>query len=165
MATKSQSPESAPEATAKTPEKQLMVKQPDQLVDMMGEIETIKEEVSGKVDEDNKGGAMQSTSKGGGQAQDDQTSASQRKQLMANLPSEKIMQQKLKQHIAREVKNLRKETRKIIRLNKPGSAYQLTMLYARIRRLNALLVSLVEASYEVIKRFFVRVYVDERSIL
>jgi uncharacterized protein (DUF2344 family) len=82
-----------------------------------------------------------------------------------HLPSTDKMQKTLKKEIRKEVKSLRKEVRRITRTTKPGKAYKLNSLYARIRRLNAMIAELAEASYEVLKRLFVRVFIDKQTIL
>ena len=104
------------------------------------------------------GGGTQTAATGGAQ----QTSA--RDQAIANLPATINMQKQLEAHIRSEVKQLRKQTRQIIRSRKPGSAYALAQLYAKIRHLNALLADLLEASYDVLKRLFVKVFIDKQAI-
>ncbi len=90
--------------------------------------------------------------------------ASARSQAIANLPTPTIMQKQLEAHIRAEVKLLRSQTRLIIRSRKPGSAYALAQLYAKIRHLNALLADLLDASYDVLKRLFVKVFIDRQAI-
>lgn len=103
------------------------------------------------------GGTVQTTATG-----TQQTSA--RDQAIANVPAPTAMQKKLEAHIRAEVKELRKQTKQIIRSRKPGSAYALAQLYAKIRHLNALLADLLEASYDVLKRLFVKVFIDKQAI-
>lgn len=93
-----------------------------------------------------------------------QTSMSPRDQAIANLPIPVVMQKELEQHIREEVKKLRKQAQSIAAMSRPGGAYKLNQLYARIRHLNAILASLFEASVEVVKRLFIRVFVDKQSI-
>ncbi len=87
-----------------------------------------------------------------------------RDQAIANIPAPAQMQKQLEAHIRAEVKHLRKQTRAIIRSRKPGSAYALSQLYAKIRHLNALLADILEASYDVLKRLFVKVFIDHQAI-
>lgn len=104
---------------------------------------------------------------GGGTAmtsQGAQQGSSARDQALANLPAPAQMQKQLEAHIRSEVKELRKQTKLIIRSRKPGSAYALAQMYAKIRHLNALLADLLEASYDVLKRLFVKVFVDKQAI-
>lgn len=83
---------------------------------------------------------------------------------IANLPPLAIMQQKLTTHIRGEVRTLRREAHRVTRVGKPGAAYHLNQLYARIRRLNALLSELLEASLDVLKRLFIRVFIDKQAL-
>lgn len=104
------------------------------------------------------GGAVATSTQG-------QTGTSARDQAIANLPPATIMQRDLEKHIREEVKKLRKQALKISRMNKPGAAFHLNQLYTRIHRLNALLAEIVGASYDALKRMFVRVFVDRQTIL
>lgn len=97
-------------------------------------------------------------------AQGAQQGSSARDQALANLPVPAQMQKQLEAHIRSEVKELRKQTKLIIRSRKPGSAYALVQIYAKIRHLNALLADLLEASYDVLKRLFVKVFIDRQPI-
>lgn len=89
---------------------------------------------------------------------------SPRDQAIAAIPEPAVIQQKLKQHIEAEVKTLNRQAKKIARIGGAGAAYRLNELYARIRRLNALLADLLEASVEVLKRLFIRVFIDEQPV-
>jgi hypothetical protein len=91
--------------------------------------------------------------------------ASVRDQAIANLPSPKIMQKQLEVHIKTEIKNLRKQAKTIARISQPGGAYKLNQLYTRIHHLNALLGELLSSSVEVLKRLFIRVFVDKQTVL
>ncbi len=93
-----------------------------------------------------------------------QSGPSARDLAIANLPIPVVMQKQLEQHIRTEVKKLRKQAKVIAAMSKPGGAYKLNQLYARIRQLNAILASLFEASVDVLKRLFVRVFIDKQSI-
>ena len=106
------------------------------------------------------GGGMTAT----GNQQAAQT-VSWRDQAIASLPAPQVMQKQLESHIRDEVKRLRREADQITRLAQPGAAYQAAQLWARIRRLNALLAELLEASVELIKRIFVRVFIDRQAII
>jgi len=105
------------------------------------------------------GGAVATTGHGGGTQQ-----MSARDQALASLPQPAAMQKQLEAHIRSEVKDLRTQARVIIRSRKPGSAYALAQMYAKIRHLNALLADLLEASYDVLKRLFVKVFIDRQTI-
>ncbi len=88
-----------------------------------------------------------------------------RDQAIANLPVPVVMQQKLHTHIEEEIKELRKQASKITDLRKPGAANHFNQLHAKIHRLNSLLAGLFEASIDVIKRIFIRVFIDKQPIL
>lgn len=90
---------------------------------------------------------------------------SPREQAIASLPIPVMMQRELEKHIRTEVQHLRSEARRIVKIGRPGAAHQLTLIYAKIRRLNALWHEILEASYEVLKRLFIRVFVDRQSIM
>jgi len=77
-----------------------------------------------------------------------------------------VIRKELAKHIENEVKTLRKQVRHATRrISKPGNAHKLNELYSRIRRLNTLLANMFEASYDVVKRLFVRVFIDKQPIL
>jgi hypothetical protein len=93
------------------------------------------------------------------------TAVSARDQAIAAIPVPAVMQKELEKHIRAEVKQLRKQAQMIARMSKPGAAYHLNQLYTRIHHLNALLAEIFEASYDVLKRFFIRVFIDKQPIL
>lgn len=84
---------------------------------------------------------------------------------IANLPTPHNMQRQLEQHIREEVKKLRKQAHHVAKVHGPGAAYHLNKLYARIRQLNNLLGVIFDAGMEVLKRFFIRVFIDRQPIL
>lgn len=93
------------------------------------------------------------------------TTFSVRDRAIANLPDPRVMQKQLEQHIRGEVKKLRRQAKRVARIGSPGAAYHLTKIYARIRQFNTLLSALFEASVDVLKRFFIRVFIDRQPIL
>jgi hypothetical protein len=103
------------------------------------------------------GGAVATT--GGSQG-----GISPREHAIAHLPIPVVMQKDLETHIRAEVKKLRKQALSIATMSHPGGAYKLNQLYARIRHMNAILASLFEASVEVIKRLYIRVFIDKQTI-
>lgn len=144
---------------------QLAVAQPERYQSLLDTIalidkvtETMGEDRSG--DMGGGGGMVRSGSKG------DDTAVSVRTQALQNLPDAPEMRKQLQKYIHAEVKTLRKQVRRsVFRAAKPGSAHQMNQVYARMRRLNGLLAELMEASYEVLKRVFVRVFVDKQSVM
>lgn len=93
-----------------------------------------------------------------------QTGMSARDHAIANLPIPVVMQKDLQKHIRDEVTKLRKQAQSIASMSRPGGAYKLNQLYSRIRHLNAILASLFDASVDVIKRLFIRVFIDKQTI-
>ncbi len=160
---KQTTPESGLSSASASPERGQTVLQPSKAEGLAMLVAEINELPSEGLAEDRSGdwgGGGSRALTGDGAAQ--QTSA--RDQAIANLPAPAAMQKQLEQHIRTEVKYLRKQARLIIRSRKPGSAYALAQLYAKIRHLNKLLSDLLEASYDVLKRLFVKVFVDRQAI-
>jgi len=152
---------------SQSPEHQsaLVVEQPHKLEGLLETI-TLLDKISERVGEDRSGdlgGAGVGPAGTGATAQAEQ---SVRDQAIANLPAELVIRKQLAKHIEKEVKTLRKEVRSATRrVSKPGAAHNLNDLYARIRRLNSLLATILEASYDVVKRIFIRVFIDKQPIL
>jgi hypothetical protein len=140
----------------------LLVKQPDRMKSLMDHIdsfvsENVREDISGDL-----GGGGGGTGDGD---DDDNQQPSAREIALKSLPTPQVMQERIANHIEYEVKNLRKDLRKVDRLRKKGAAYKLTKLYARLRLLNSLLKSVLDASGEVVQRIFVRVFIDKQPII
>jgi len=94
----------------------------------------------------------------------DEKTLSPRAHAIAALPVQAAMQKQLQEHIEQEIKELSKSAKRIAKLNRPGGAYKLNELYKRIRLLNGLIASIVEASYDVVKRLFIRVFIDKQPV-
>lgn len=143
----------------------LIVSQPKKLESLL-ETLVLLDRVSEVMGEDRSGdlgGAGGTT--GGQQGDDDGIQQSLREKAIAHLPHTPVMQQELARHIEKEVKKLQKEVKRAAkRATKPGSAHQLTLLYARIRRLNALLSDMLHASHEIIRRLYIKIFVDKQSL-
>lgn len=106
-----------------------------------------------------------SGSGGTGETQQRDDGQSARAQAIKNIPDTPQMRKELATYIQKEVKILRKEVRRTARqAYKPGSAYKINKLYAKIRRMNSLMHELMSASLEVLKRLYVRVFIDKQSI-
>ena len=147
------------------PERKLLaVTQPEKLanvletIDLMGRVtEKLSEGRSG-----NMGAAGGSQRNGAGAT--GQPSA--RAQAIANLPDAPEMQRFIEHHICREIRTLRRDIRKSARrVGKPGSAYRLNELTARVRRLNGLLSKLFDAGYDVVRRLFIRICIDKHAAI
>lgn len=165
MANASSSPEK--QTSTKSPEKTGAVLQPKK---MQPELQAIVAELADLIDVGAVGETMQedkSGDMGGSGAQGDgaQTVRSKRAQLIANPPPPAVIQQELRKHITKEIKQLSRKARKMSRVSDPGAAFLLNEVYAKIRRLNSLLAEILEASYDVLKRLFIKVFVDNQPIL
>lgn len=110
-------------------------------------------------------GGTGQTQTSGGAVQTQSSTMTARQQAIAAIPAQPVMQKELEKHIRAEVKNLRKQAQQIARMNKPGAAYHLNILYRRIRHLNSLLSEILSASYDVLKKLFIRVFIDRQAIL
>ena len=144
----------------------LIVSQPKKLGSLL-ETLTLLDKVSETVGED-RSGDMGGAGTGTGQQGDDdgQSTISLREQAIANLPDATVMQRRLKVHIEKDVKRLQKQIKRAARrAADPGTAYKINQLYARIRRLNALLAELLGASQEVLKRLYVKIFVDKQTVI
>jgi len=147
------------------PKPVLTVMQPATVSSLLDTLNLI-DQMSERVSEDKSGdtGGSGGTKQGSG-ASGATKVLSPRDQAIASLPDQPVMQQKLQQKIHIEVRQLRKQIRSIPGGSKPGSAYKLNKLYARIRMLNRLLASLLDASVDMIRRLFIRVFIDEQPTL
>ncbi len=155
----STSAEAAPSAVVSQPMK----------IDLNGQLGNFLEEI-GRISESSPagpsndgpmgsgGGAMQAT---GGST----PVVSARDEAIAKIPAPHVMQKQLEAHIKAEVKKLRKQAKMIARINQPGGAYRLNVLYLRIHHLNALLAELLSSSVEVLKRLFIKVFIDKQTVL
>lgn len=154
--------------TGNTPEgaveqKALVVTQPQKLEGLLETINLLNT-VSERIGED-KSGDLGGGSGGGSQKGDDDNQQSARDKAIANLPSATVMHKELESHIQKEVKKLRKEVKKAnVKTGKPGSAYKVNELYARMRRLNGVLAELLHASIEVIQRLYIRIFIDKQPV-
>lgn len=160
------SPEKGTTHTESTPEKQLAVVQPEKfqgLLDMIGSLE-MSESIGDTTSESWSGSSGKSTTATqSGAAQGEQSA---RAQAIANIPDAPEMRKELGDYIQKEIKTLRKEVRRAaFRMYKPGSAHSLNELYSKIRRLNSLFAELMEASVDVLKRLFIRIFIDKQKVI
>ena len=143
----------------------LIVSQPKKLKGLL-ETLVLLDRISETVGEDNSGDMGGAGTGGGTGDDDDQTTVSLREQAIANLPDTPVMQKHLKSHIGKEVKKLQKQVKRAARkASTPGSAFKINELYGRIRRLNSLLADLLETSHEIIKRLYVKIFVDKQTVI
>jgi hypothetical protein len=134
------------------------------LAEFLSGLDTISESNSGRAGEDIP--AQTSGGTGGAIAQGGQSSggASVRDQAIANLPSSAVMQREIAKHIKSEVKKLRKEAKRAARISQPGGAHQLVQIYSKIHRLNSVLKEIFEAGLDMVKRLYIRIFVDRQAI-
>jgi len=141
----------------------LVVQQPQKLESLLETIDLIdsfSEKIGEGPGEMGPAGAGPAAAGAGAQPQ-----ASWRDQAIASLPESKVMQKHIEKHLQKEVKKLNREVRRISRFSKPGSAHKLNELYAHIRRLNGLFTEILEASFEVLKRLYIRIVIDKQSVI
>jgi hypothetical protein len=153
------SPAEAPSAVVSQPMKIDLSGQLGSFLEEIGRISETASSGAGEQGTAGTGGAMTQTSGGS------TTAVSARDQAIANLPGARVMQKQLEAHIKTEIRKLRKQAKTIARINQPGGAYHLNMLYLRIHHLNALLAELLSSSVEVLKRLFIRVFIDKQTVL
>ncbi len=158
--------EAAPVATKNIETSKLIVRQPTKLAELTSLLETF-ENLSARVSE--KSGEDRSGDMGGagGGSGAGSTKQSARDAAIAAMPVAKVQQEKLERHIRAEISKLDKQAKlaALASTTKPGGAHALNDLYAKIRRLNGLLAEILEASAEVLKRLYVRVFIDRQQIL
>ena len=162
---KNSTPEQSLTAAPSVETQKLVVSQPNKLQELNNlllSLENLDRKVSEKTGEDRSGDLGAAGASGGKAAT---SSTSTRDEAIAQIPAPTIMQQKLRKHIKKEMQDLEKMARHVGKSAKPGSAYKQNQIYSRIRQLNALLRQLVEASVEILKRFFIRVFIDKQPII
>ncbi len=129
-----------------------------ELIDLMGKISERGREDSSQ---DMGGSSAGSTS---GKSGTSTGISSTREQLLADLPAPTIMQQKLIKHIEEEMKKIEIQASKLKHSRTPGTAHALTELFKRIRRLSSIIDEIIHATGEVMKRFFIAVFIDKRPL-
>lgn len=171
MAALPSSPEKGPQLTQSAETQKLIVHMPDKmkelgtLLDALDTIDAIPSRVSEMTGED-RSSDMGSAGKSGTRAVATAKQISPRDQKIAAISTDpEVLKGQLTAHIKKEVEELARQAKTIERMNKPGAAFQLTKLYARIRRLNGFVAEIIHASYDTLKRLFVRVFIDEQPIV
>ena len=144
----------------------LIVRQPTRLAELNKILDTfdnLNARVGEKTSEDaSSDWSGSGTASSSGQGDD---GVSPRDQAINAIPSPLLVRQRLEQHIEQEVKKLEREARRMSRSAKPGAAFHLNELYSRIRKLNSLLGRILEAAEDVLRRLFIRVFIDRQPIL
>ena len=142
----------------------LTVKQPERiqsLLTVLSDLESISERVSETADHDLGSGGPASA--GAGSRGDD--SQSIRAQAIKSLPSTSVMRGRLTRHLEHDVRQLERRAKRMARRVGKGSAYLLNELYARIRKIQALIAELVDATAEVVRRLYIRLFVDHQQLV
>lgn len=151
-------PVSAPSIESKA----LIVSQPKRLEGLLMEINTLGGEA---IRETSAGGPSSTWTGGAGDGAQGTTGVSPRDQAIARIPADRVMRSALERHIEVEIRTLRSQAQRLTRLARPGAAFRLNALYARIRRLSGLLREFLNASADTIRRVFIRVFIDKQPIL
>jgi len=144
----------------------LTVKQPPQLRSLLmvlADLEKITERVSEDRSTDPAGGGAGTGGAGEGHGATAQRSL--RAASIQALPPYPVMKRRLIAHLEKEMRRLEREARRIARMTRKGSAHLLTQLYARIRKIQSLIVELVEATTEVIRRLYIRLFIDHQQLI
>ncbi|MEK7218350.1 MAG: hypothetical protein AAB728_02695 [Patescibacteria group bacterium] len=158
--------EKGPSLTSSVETARLVVSQPKKLETLLQDLEMIESfssRVSERVGEDRSGDMGGAGGAGQG---DDGRQVSARDQAIAAMPTDpQVLQKELHEHVRAEVKHLQGLAKKAARASRPGDAFRLNGIYARIRRLNALLVELLEATLEMLRRLYIRVFIDRQPVI
>lgn len=168
MTTALASPEKGLTTVSSVETQKLVVKQPAKLAELSKLLETFENlnaRVSERTSEDVSGDLGGAGGATGGQGSAAAKAASARQQAIDTMPGELVIKKKLEEHIIKEVKKLNHQAKVAARSSRPGSAYRMNNFYAQIRRLNALLLHILESSVEVVQRLFIRVFIDHQPIL
>ena len=152
--------------TNKAPERaRSVVFQPQKLkevvdiIDLMGNVASrVREDKSGDLGGGGSGGAQQGAGTGA-------TGTSARDEAIAKAPPIPVMQKKLIVHLEHEVKTLERKARKLSNTKTPGGAYLLNELYKKIRSLTALIARILHASSDLIRRFYISVFIDRQPLV
>jgi hypothetical protein len=125
-----------------------------EVVDLMGTVASrVREDSSGDLPGS---GAAKAAQKAGITA---------REEAIAKAPPVEIMQQKLVQHLREERSQIQRQARAVAKSNQPGAAWTLAELYRKIRRLSSLITQILQASAEMVKRFYVSAFIDRQPLV
>lgn len=92
------------------------------------------------------------------------TGTSARDEAIAQAPVVEVMQQKLVQHLRKEISSIKRQARKVSKSNARGAAWTLAELYKKIRSLSSLITEILHASTEMIRRFYISIFIDQQSL-
>jgi hypothetical protein len=163
MVKQKMSAEAAPKSVSeKTENAPSVVFQPPALKEVV-EVINLMGTVSNRIREDNSGDVP--AAGGGAQSSGNQSGTSTRDEAIANAPAIPVMQQKLVEELRKEVAKIEKQAKALKRSGDRGSAFALNELYRKIRRLSNLIAEILQASADMIKRFYVSVFIDKQPLV
>jgi hypothetical protein len=140
----------------------LIVRQPpklESLLTVLSDLERISERLGEDRAQDLGGGSTTRHSSRG----DDGTSI--RAQTIAKLPSTSVMRSRLTNHLQKEVRQLERRAKRMARNSQKGGAFLLNELYARIRKIQALIAELMDAAAEMVKQLYIRLFIDRQQLV
>jgi signal transduction histidine kinase len=147
----------------KATENRLIVTQPPKMKELgqvLDAIDNLAQRVGERTSEDVSGDLGSSGGSAAGQKR-----ASPRDAAIALMPTAPaVLQAELAKHIEQEIKQLERKVSRAGAMSKAGGAYELNELYARIRKLRSLLREILEASVDLLKRLFIKVFIDKQPI-
>ena len=128
------------------------------MIDLMGEYsERVREDRSHDMGGGSGAMTTQKANSGGG--------TSPRDAAIAKLPVPPVMQKQLITHIKGEIKKLSGQAHGISHITaNRGSAYLLNEIYKRIRRLSTLIDEIISASADMIRRFYIALFIDHQPL-
>ena len=147
----------------KATENRLIVTQPPKMKELgqvLDAIDNLAQRVGERTSEDVSGDLGSSGGSAAGQKR-----ASPRDAAIALMPTAPaVLQAELAKHIEQEIKQLERKVSRSGAMSRAGGAYELNELYARIRKLRSLLREILEASVDLLKRLFIKVFIDKQPI-
>lgn len=127
-----------------------------EIIDLMGNVALrVREDSSSDM-----GGA----GTGGGKTQQ-KSGTSARDEAIAKAPPVEIMQKKLIVHLRQEIASIERQARRAAHSNDRGAAWLLTELYRKVRRMTSLMTEIIHASAEMIRRFYISVFIDQQPLV
>lgn len=110
--------------------------------------------------EQNSGQSSQTSSK---QSQTTNSGVATHSTLMQSLPVPRVMIRKIQTRLNREIKQLIKENKKYRKNLEKGSAYDLNVNLARIRKLRNTLAKLAYATLDYVKAFYIQLFQSSKK--
>ena len=140
-----------------------VVFQPPKLTDLI-EVIDLMGTVASRVREDKSSDLPSAAGPRSGKAGQTQNTSA-RDAAIAAAPPPAVMQQKLIRHLEQEVSRVEKQAKSLSHSRENGAAFVLAELYKKIRRLTSLITDILQASAEMIKRFYISVFIDNQPLV